>query len=61
LHILNAMRMRHIIWPALLYNIFSHYLINGTIFGGKKGYRTQSVRFDFLCNFFLNISHSKKN
>ena len=29
----QAMRMRHIIntWPALLYNIFSTYLINGTI------------------------------
>jgi len=27
-----AMRMRHIVmWPARLYNIFPHYLINGTI------------------------------
>jgi len=26
------------LWPAPLYNIFPHYLINGTILGGKKGY-----------------------
>ena len=24
------------LWPVLLYHIFVHYLINGTIFGGKK-------------------------
>ena len=30
------MRMRHIVtWPAPLYNIFPHYLINGTILGKK--------------------------
>jgi len=23
-------------WPAPFYSIFSHYLTNGTIFGGKK-------------------------
>ena len=23
------------LWPALLYHIFPHYLINGTIFGGE--------------------------
>ena len=36
----RAMRMRHIVvcGLGLLYSIFPHYLINGTIFGGgKKG------------------------
>ena len=29
----HAMRVRHIVmFPAPLYNIFPHYLINGTIF-----------------------------
>jgi hypothetical protein len=36
-------------WPVQHYNIFPHYLINGTIF--KKQ----------LLTFFQNISHSKKN
>jgi len=30
------MRMRHIMWPARLYNIFAHFLINDTIFERKK-------------------------
>jgi hypothetical protein len=33
----HAMRVRHIIMPAMLYNIFPHYLINGTILGGEGG------------------------
>ena len=38
LGIQHAMRMRHIVflWPAPLYNIFLHYLIQGTIFRGEK-------------------------
>ena len=35
----HAKRMRLIIlslWPVCLYHIFSHYLINGTIFGEKR-------------------------
>ena len=38
LGIQHAMRICHIVelWPARLYNIFSHYLINGTIFFIKK-------------------------
>ena len=34
LGIQNAMRMRRIchLWPIWLYDIFPHYLINGTIF-----------------------------
>ena len=35
-----------------LYNIFPHYLINGTI-SGKKSYWAQNVCFDFLYNFCL--------
>ena len=25
-------RMRHLVWPANLYNIYPHYLINGATF-----------------------------
>jgi hypothetical protein len=28
-------------WPAPIYNIFPHYLIHDTFFGGKKGNRTK--------------------
>jgi hypothetical protein len=53
LDIQHAIRVRHIVmWPASLYSIFPQYLINGTIFGGKKSYRAQNVCFDFLYNFF---------
>jgi hypothetical protein len=46
------------LWPARLYKIFPHYLINGTIFAKKrKSYLTQNVCFDFL---HRNISHAKK-
>jgi hypothetical protein len=53
----HAKRMRLIIlychlWPVRLYNVFPHYLINGTIFG-EKSYWTQNVCFDFLRNFCL--------
>ena len=43
------------LWPAPLYNIFPHFVINGTIFGGGgEFYRTQqNVCFDFLYNFCL--------
>ena len=40
------------LWPAPLYNIFPHYLINGTIFRGKIHW-TQNVCFDFLYNVCL--------
>jgi hypothetical protein len=49
------------LWPVRLYKIFPHLLINGTIFERKKIYWTQNVCFDFLYNFFWNISHYKKN
>jgi hypothetical protein len=29
------------LWPVCLYHIFPHYLINGTIFGGKKLLNTE--------------------
>ena len=44
------------VWPAWLYNIVSHFLINGTFFRGKGGggrFWTWNVCFDFLYNFFL--------
>ena len=39
--------------PALLHNIFPHYLINGTIFGEILFFWTSRVCFDFLCNVCL--------
>jgi hypothetical protein len=46
--------------PAPLYSIFSHYLINGTIFEKKKLLNIKCV-FLFSTTFVWNISHSKKN
>jgi len=46
----NAQGTYHL-WPAPFYNIFPHYLINGTIF--ENSYWTQNVCFDFLYNFCL--------
>jgi hypothetical protein len=31
------------LWPASIYCIFAHYLINGTIFGGKKLLNTKCM------------------
>jgi hypothetical protein len=48
------MRMRHIAICGLsvrLYNIFPHYLINGTIF--EKNVVEQNVCFEFLYQLFL--------
>jgi hypothetical protein len=39
----NARAPYYHLWPARLYNIFPHYLINGTIFEKKKGVEYQSV------------------
>ena len=49
------------LWPALLYNIFPHYLINGTIFEKKKK-RLLNIKcvFIFSTTFVWNISHSTK-
>ena len=47
----HAMRMRSIVTCDLPhYNIFPHYLINGTIFGGGG---EVFDHFDFLYNFCL--------
>jgi hypothetical protein len=47
----HEMCMRHIVvYPAPLYNIFQHYLINSTIF--EKSYRTYRESFEFLLTFF---------
>jgi hypothetical protein len=56
------------LWPARIYSIFPHYLINGTVFK-KISLNTKRV-FDFLYNFCLkhfsfseevNEIRSKKN
>jgi hypothetical protein len=40
------------LWSGRLYSIFRHFLINGTIFGGKKIYWPWNViSLDFLYNF----------
>ena len=59
----HAMRMRHIVrlWPSSLYNIFSQYPINGTIFGGGEVTEHKMFVFIFPTNFVRNISHCKKN
>ena len=40
--------------------VFSHYLINGTMFGDIN-YYTQNVYSGFLYNFCRKISYYKKN
>ena len=44
-----------LLWRVQLYNIFPHYLINGTIFEKKNMYRSKKVCFDFLYTFVWNI------
>jgi len=56
---IHAMGMRHIdLWPAPLYNIFSHYLTKGTIFEKKVSEYTICVLI-FSTIFVWIISHSK--
>jgi len=50
------------LWPASLYSIFLHHLINGKIFGGYgevTEYRMCVLIFS--TTFVWSISHSKKN
>ena len=47
------------LWPARLYNIFPHYLINGTIFG-KKITELKMCVLIFYKTYVWNISHSNK-
>ena len=59
----QAMHMPHIVchlWPAQLYNIFPHYLINGKGFRKKVKEHEMNVLI-FFTTFVRNISHSKKN
>ena len=46
-------------WPAQLYSIFPHYLINGAIFEKKKLLNTKCVLVSYT-TFVSNISHSMK-
>jgi len=55
LDIQHAIRMRNL-WHVLLYNIFPHYLINGTILGKRKVTEYKNVCLDFLYNFCLKHS-----
>jgi hypothetical protein len=48
------------LWPVLLYTIFPHYLINGTIFGEKKVTEHKTCVLIFSTTFVWNIFHSKK-
>ena len=46
------MRMRHVVmWSVRLYDIFSHYLVNGTIFG--KTLWNINIYLDVLYKFRL--------
>jgi hypothetical protein len=57
----HAMRMLDIVICGLSGSaIFFHMSQNVTIFD-KKSYWTQIVCFDFLHNFYLKLSHSKRN
>jgi hypothetical protein len=53
------------LWPYRLYNNFPHYLIKGSIFGGKKLPSIKCVFFStttvFLYKYCSKVSHSKKN
>jgi hypothetical protein len=49
------------LWPAPLYNMFPHYLINSTIFGKKKFIDHKMCVWIFSTMFIWKISHSKKN
>ena len=46
-------------WPVPLYNIFPHYLINGTIL--ETTIFNKNMCFGFLYNFVWNNFHSKNN
>jgi hypothetical protein len=60
LFIQHAMRIRHIvIWPAPLYYIFPHYLIEGTIFEKKNEHKMYILISS--TNFVRNVSYSKSN
>jgi len=52
------------LWPALLYNIFPHYLINGTIKKKKKLLKTKCVfwfSLQLLSETFLILSRNERD
>jgi hypothetical protein len=49
------------LWPAPLYTIFPHYLINVTILGGKNVIDDKMRVSLFSTTVVWNIFHSKKN
>ena len=46
------------LWPDRLYNIFRHYLINGTIFGINS--TKHNACFEFLYNLYLKYLFQEK-
>ena len=61
LFIQHGMRMRHIVmWPAPLFNIFPHYLINGNI-SEEKVIERKTFILIFSTIIVWTISQSKKN
>jgi len=61
MHCICAILFSHL-WPATLYNIFPHYLINGTIFEKrkKKVIENKTCVLIISKSFAWNVSHSKK-
>ena len=58
MHMAHAMCMCHIVmWPVRIYNIFTHYLINVTIF---EIIEHEICVLNFSTTFVSNASHSKK-
>jgi hypothetical protein len=55
----HAKRMRHHLRSTLVYSIFPHYLIKGTIFG-KKVIEHKMCVLIFSTTFVCNIYHCKK-
>jgi hypothetical protein len=48
-------------YVVVLYHIFPHYLISGTVFGKKDITHDINMCFDFLYNLVWNIFHFEKN
>jgi len=49
------------LWPCPTLQYIFHIISEWNDFLEKKNYWTSNVCFDFLCNFFWNISHYNKN
>ena len=61
----HAKHMRHIVvWPALLYKILLHFLINGKIFEKKKSLNIQRifrVSLQILSDTFLILRRTERD